>query len=139
MKGRWLMAGLLLVSSASVIAVKPSDTPMPKERWLLKTKAVIATYACTEKTIVRACYAITKDQCQDGIAEAVSACARSLGAEIPDNLDEQQGRIFGAKLGQCAGDTYEAFHVTEERDTPECRAIVAQNHADQAADKAATK
>ena len=63
---------------------------------------------CKKGQYFRDCFKVTSQECLSELTSAAEACFAKMQNEIPSKLKQpEDGRIWGSKLGACAGGTYE--------------------------------
>jgi hypothetical protein len=115
------LAGALCACTQS--AQPPSETSVPKEKWMDAMTTAMPTMLCNPKGFFRSCYSHSEDECLDQASRATKACLIKMGNEIPSALKQpEDGESWGKKVGTCTGETMEISLASEKKkiNTAEC-------------------
>jgi hypothetical protein len=71
---------------------------------MTKFESVLTDRMCGPDFIFVKCYEIDQPACRALVAPIAHTCTTKLAGQLPDRMDEDQGRKYGEIAGQCVGD-----------------------------------
>ncbi|HUL57881.1 MAG TPA: hypothetical protein VLU43_01325 [Anaeromyxobacteraceae bacterium] len=112
-----------LVALLALLAATPAHAQqvVSKKDWLEAMKTALPTAFCAAGMPFRTCFDVTQEQCEDAAASAARVCLKKFEGEIPDRLRQpEDGKKWGEKVGQCAGNTYSIALAQKKVKSKEC-------------------
>lgn len=108
------LVALLLTPGASLAA------GVEKGRWFDQMEKAVPNNFCSEQQYFRQCFEVDAKTCQNTLAKATRDCIGQLESDVPDELDGEARQQWGERVGQCAGETYEASLADKRIDSQRC-------------------
>ena len=95
---------------------------VPKDKWLEVMTVTIPTYFCQAGQYFRECFDVTAEQCEQVAQSAARNCISKMEQQIPEKLRHPaDSRMWGTKLGNCAGIAYEGTLAGKHKSDPTCQ------------------
>ena len=98
-----------------------SQRGMPRSQWLNLVNPSLAASLCSNEGYFRSCFGLAAEQCERSVISAARVCSMQLANQLPERFtDEEQSRVAGAQLGQCAGNVMEQQLSTLKSQSQRC-------------------
>lgn len=112
---------ILFAASISTIA---SAQEVTKKQWIAGMKTALPAHFCQQSQYFRQCFDVSANKCEEVAASSTRICLSELGNQIPNVLVQpKDGTHWGAKVGQCAGTTYETVLKKKRISNSKCNDI----------------
>jgi len=82
--------------------------------------SVLPGIFCKEGSYFRECFKVTAQECEAEAIRVTRVCIQSKEADIRANLKKDGGKIWGEKVGECAGESYELSLKDKRIDNAKC-------------------
>ncbi len=95
-----------------------------KAYWIEAMQTALPTALCKSQQYFRQCFDISAVECEETAASATRICIGKVKNEIPEMLQQpNDGMRWGAKIGQCAGESFELVLIKKWKNTERCNNI----------------
>lgn len=69
------------------------------------------TQVCQDKGVMRRCFKVTQQGCEQGIDKAMVFCRKRLAKQMPDNIKTlNDSRYWGSQLALCISHRFKKHH-----------------------------
>ena len=92
-----------------------------KDKWSSEMEARLPGEFCKTGAYFVECFDITIDQCKDTSRDLIRQCLSEYRDQLPDRFDEDKGRVWGTKIGMCAGSRYDQVLASKFLGSDKCR------------------
>jgi hypothetical protein len=94
---------------------------VPKDMWIAQMKTALPEHFCSTEQYFRQCFNVQDSKCRTVAAEATSTCLNQFEKQIPNKLKQPaDGTKWGAQIGMCAGNAYEAALSSQRISNAKC-------------------
>src|SRR5262245_56843315 len=101
--------------------VAPSgDTAEIATKWMDGMKSVLPSLFCKEGAYFRSCFRISEQGCEDEAIRVTRVCVDSKKQELLKTFKAEDGKMWGEKVGECAGSSFEISLQKKKIDSPKC-------------------
>lgn len=123
-----LIVTALLCQQAFVIdKVQAADNVVAKSVWIEAMKTRLPNALCVPDEVFLKCFDVTQDQCIEETVRATKVCLSNFADQMPGEFHQpNDGQTWGRKVGECAGDAYEAKFSDKKKDSKECQALMSK-------------
>ncbi len=98
------MSRLVWIAFVSLVGCKG----VGKQDWIDRFEPQVVDAFCKPEQAFRVCFSVDEAGCKAEAKKTVHACIDKLADQLPAELDSQSGREYGGRIGECAGNAYEA-------------------------------
>lgn len=113
---------------STTAAAEPAPAPygsssvvLDRDAWTNQFEAALPVALCNDGTYFRSCFAVTAAECERTAASATRACLRQVRKQLPREFHQpDDGRVWGTKLGACAGTSYDVTLAARKTQSPRC-------------------
>lgn len=95
-----------------------------KAEWISAMKTALPAYFCQDAQYFRECFTVDIIECENVASSVTRLCLNELESKIPETLNQpNDGRVWGTKIGMCAGTTYETTLIKKRISGEKCNNI----------------
>jgi hypothetical protein len=96
-------------------------TEVSKAEWVESMKISLPAAFCQSSQYFRQCFDVSAQECEEVASSATRLCLNKHINDIPQTLVQpRDGSRWGAIVGGCVGQTYEALLITKRTASPKC-------------------
>jgi hypothetical protein len=111
----------ILLAALGVGATASAETAVPKDTWVKSMRDFLPAALCRDGWYFRSCFELTASECHAGATTATAACLQQYDTQIPQELQQpDDGRLWGDRVGTCAGTLLEASFRAKRISTAKC-------------------
>ena len=105
-----------------VFPVAAQSQELPRDKWLEAMTVSVPTYFCKPEQYFRQCFEVEAGECEQVALSATRTCLSQMRERIPAVMRQPaDGRVWGTRLGNCAGVAYEAALAEKHKPDPRCK------------------
>lgn len=94
---------------------------VPKSDWIAGMSTALPVAFCRSEQFFRQCFRVSSQKCEEVASSATRVCLNRYASQMPNVLRQpQDGEKWGAIIGSCAGEAYQAALTKEFKDTTLC-------------------
>jgi hypothetical protein len=80
-----------------------------KQDWEDSFEPLLVNAFCEPSSgLFRTCFDVDEAGCRAEAQKVVHVCVNQFDSQLPERMDDKSGRDFGTRIGECAGNAYEA-------------------------------
>jgi hypothetical protein len=100
--------------------VPSGDTAEIATKWMEGMKSVLPSLFCKQGSYFRECFRISEQECEDEAIRVTRVCVDSKRADLLKNFKAEEGKMWGEKVGECAGSSFEISLEKKKIESPKC-------------------
>ena len=110
-----------LVFLAALIALGAAPKTISRDDWVKALRTALPAAFCKPEQYFRQCFKVTQAECEQTALSTTRVCLEDLKDKIPETLKQpDDGGLWGAKVGECAGNAYEVSLTKKKIQSDKC-------------------